>query len=305
MLCRKFALIEAEIIIQEILIDRFQLMLNLVELENNISYNGNVYITVSDRTLEFDLSNVHERRYFSWYIFGVMYPQAEIDRRIFQNFTMEGDICLDIGANIGVTSVEMLAAGAGKVFAFEPVRELNKRLSKLSDPNIEVVNFAVSDKTQVSNIILSRAHNQGHTLVRRQVDLFPTVFGEERVLEKVYTVSLDDYFYKDGETSSAGDLWKIDVEGAELDVLVGARRLLENCPPRFITCECYEGAENLISNLVGNWEGYRATLSKDDDELVLGSLDWVPSPSSYHVISPTYVFLNSDKMVLPMGIRTI
>ncbi len=280
-------------------------MLSIVELENNISFTGKIDINIFGRNLELDLSNIHERRYFIWYVFGISYPQAEIDRKIFRSFISEKDVCLDIGANIGVTSIEMLASGAGKVFAFEPVRGLNKRLSKIEDSFVEVCRFAVSDKTGLAKIILSRTHNQGHTLVDRQVDLFPTVFGEEKIIETVFTVSLDDYFNNSDNRNSAGDLWKIDVEGAELQVIAGAQRLLEECPPRLITCECYEGVERLFSSLLGNWGAYRAALAKDGDKLVLGSLDWIPSSGAFHVISPTYIFINLDKMVLPADVRVI
>ncbi|MBX9749759.1 MAG: FkbM family methyltransferase [Roseococcus sp.] len=90
---------------------------------------------------------------------------------------------------------------------------------------------------------LSVAHNQGHTLKSEIVGLFPAVFGDVPQCIEVRQDSLDRLTRQRWDLTrripDRAALWKVDVEGAELDLLPGARDLLRRCPPRAILCESY------------------------------------------------------------------
>lgn len=269
----------------------------IYELESLISYRGPLTLRLHGRDLLFDLAQPHERRYVLWLLFDLRYPQADIDRVLFRTFLHKGDLCLDIGANIGVTALEMLGFGARKVIAFEPVQALVTRLEAARAPDLEVHPLALCDRVGTDEILLSEEHNQGHSLMPRQVELFPQIFGGTPQRQIVETSTLDTFF-----TESAGEVWKVDVEGAEHALLRGASRLLAEAPPRVIFCECYENASKLSDLLGPDWVGARALLRTGSTDLVLSGM-WVdPDPKVFAPLSPTYVFFRSATDALPAGL---
>lgn len=157
--------------------------------------------------------------------------------RIVDEFILPNSIVWDIGANIGVFSFAAAAKGA-KVLAIEadPVMVSLMLRSKALPSNkklkLEVLSAAVSDRAGVSKLQFSPNGRAGNALVA-VIDTQPgRKFSKESVL--VPTVTLDKLL-----SLSNPSFVKIDVEGAELLVLQGASRLLENVRPT-IYCECYK-----------------------------------------------------------------
>ncbi|WP_158218075.1 FkbM family methyltransferase [Marinibacterium profundimaris] len=272
-------------------------MNDVSELEGSISYRGPLRMEICGHEVSFDLSNPHEVRYVLRALTGLPHPQADIDHKLFETFVRDGDVCLDIGANIGMTALEMLSLGAARVIAFEPVASLADRLRAMAVPSVEVHGIALSDCDGMAEIILSQSHNQGHTLSAEQVAQFPKVFGDRLRRQTVRTSRLDQVF----DNGSAGDLWKIDAEGAEHAVLRGAARLLSEEPPRVILCECYAGVDDLAAILGPDWGGARALLRSDTGALALGPLDTPGDDRAFRWIAPTYVFYRKDAVALPAG----
>jgi FkbM family methyltransferase len=142
--------------------------------------------------------------------------------------TDEGEFALDVGANIGyMTSVLSLKVGKnGKVYAFEAHPEIFDELSFnvqswLQDyniSNIESNHVAVSDSSgEVELLIpLDFQTNRGLASVQKG----GRDIGYQSIT--VSSISLDDRFIN----QEIGVL-KLDVEGHELNVLKGARRLLQ------------------------------------------------------------------------------
>jgi len=139
----------------------------------------------------------------------------------------DGDVLLDVGANIGVWSRELLAhRQLGAVYAFEAAacafRMLQKNLA--SYPNVRCENVAVGAENGVAkfrddiggqNRVISELHNEhepnaGHTVT-------------------VPIVTLDTWAERVGLTRL--DVMKVDVEGGELDVFRGAERTLRRFFP--------------------------------------------------------------------------
>lgn len=136
-----------------------------------------------------------------------------------------GDICVDVGANVGVYVLQFAhwSAPSGRVVAFEPnpgaraVLEKHVRFNCLAD-RVAVVPAAVS------------AHAGSATLYAADADGMSRL-GEpnraiaERVREiTVPTVALDEYC--EGARLSPDWLF-IDIEGFEVAALEGARQLIE------------------------------------------------------------------------------
>jgi FkbM family methyltransferase len=251
---------------------------------------GQVEVTVGNLSLTFDLRFPHERRYALGFLHGLRNPQADIDRFLFQKYVRRGDVVLDAGANIGVTAAEALACGAKHVICVEPEHTLATRLSVLearAQGRLSCWHCALGARTGSANLLLSQTHNQGHTISPKIATIFPTIFGGnlQRVAVRTVDIILAD------QTS---DIWKLDVEGAEADVIRGAQQTLERKPPRVIFAELYDPFVAEFAALLPQFQILRAALTKADYSLVL--LDKIHGPLSdeFCQTSPTYIFARHD-----------
>lgn len=141
-----------------------------------------------------------------------------------QSALREGDVFFDIGAHVGyLTVVGSLAVGdSGRVFAFEP-RPMNREFL--------IRHVQVNDRVNVTVLETAVAAEAG----TRRFDI-DTGSGTGRLSDsgelEIRTISLD-------EEIRAGrlpvpDLVKIDVEGAEGEVLRGARGTLAGARPTLL-----------------------------------------------------------------------
>lgn len=165
-----------------------------------------------------------------------------------------GDLFVDIGANIGWHS--MLAAArvgsTGRVVAFEPATQAFLRLTRNIDLNrftqIEAFHFGLSDRDAVFDIYPCEEANSGAN----------SLYGAGTPIERVQVRPGDEVVNELG--ISAIDLCKIDVEGAELDVLAGLtetlrkrliRALMIEINPESLT-RAGRSADELIAMLAGH-----------------------------------------------------
>lgn len=133
-----------------------------------------------------------------------------------------GDIFYDIGANVGYFSLlaAKLSAPDGRVVAFEPLPrniafiQRHIALNKLQE-RIVVVEAAVSDHSGTAFFDPDISTSKGHIAEQGQLE--------------VKLVCLDE-LVKTGEIPLP-DVMKIDVEGAEAEVLRGAMHTLQACHP--------------------------------------------------------------------------
>lgn len=145
----------------------------------------------------------------------------------------ETDVIYDIGANAGYYSLFFAAERPrSRVIAFEPLPALASGLAKAAElnrfENLQVLQVALSDATGMARFFLPR-HTIHASLVSREANARPL---------DVRTFKLDDLV-------ASGDLpppkaIKMDVEGAEMLVLAGARETLSRHKPVI----CYEADIN-------------------------------------------------------------
>lgn len=133
-----------------------------------------------------------------------------------------GDTFLDIGANVGFFSLcaSRRVGEKGAVYAFEPAPEtrksLNRNLELNGVRNVITVPVALSDSMGSGELFLNAKHNSGAASLHQSPDSGGAV--------EVKLDTYDNFAEKNGLPVPA--LVKIDVEGAEMNVLRGMRELL-------------------------------------------------------------------------------
>ena len=140
--------------------------------------------------------------------------------RLFERHLRPGATVLDVGAHVGYYTLlsSVLVGGEGRVHAFEPnpanaeFLRRHVRINRLS--NVHVEQAAVSDTAGTARFDFGTGSGTGR-------------LADAGALE-VRTVRLDDHCAQHGLAPAA---LKIDVEGAELVVLEGARETLARHRP--------------------------------------------------------------------------
>lgn len=133
----------------------------------------------------------------------------------------EGSTFFDIGANVGFYTLlaSVLAGARGHIYSFEPVRRnlnyLYRHLGLNNISNVSVFEVAVSDHSGTSSFDSGTGPSTGKISPNGEIS--------------VDVVSLDT-LYAEGKISLP-DCIKIDVEGAEYQVLNGALALLRRSHP--------------------------------------------------------------------------
>jgi FkbM family methyltransferase len=136
-----------------------------------------------------------------------------------------GNVVVDAGAHIGVYALKTAkeVGESGQVIAIEPEKENFKLLSKNirinKHQNITPIKIALSDFQGKANFFI-KARSRSHSLVGKTW-ITPIVDMTETAV-----TTLDELLNKLGVMKV--DLLKLNVEGAEMEVLKGSRELLAN-----------------------------------------------------------------------------
>jgi len=143
---------------------------------------------------------------------------------------------VDIGANIGLYSIlaAQRVAPGGRVWAFEPSAETTQRLHRNLQLNqvmttVTTVRTALADKSG-GRLELARDRGRGDgerfLLAGGARDRDAVAQPEIEDRESVPVTTLDEYFFAAPVEPPVIDFLKIDIEGGEMLVFNGARRLL-------------------------------------------------------------------------------
>ncbi len=159
---------------------------------------------------------------------GVYEPETT---RQLQQLVRPGHTALDVGANIGYYSLVLAKAvgDAGRVHAFEPVPRLAGTLERNIEANgfrnVIVERLACWSSCGETEIYEGPGSNSGTSSLFRQ--------NAEAVKgHKIQTTTIDAYAV--AKQLKSVDLIKIDVEGAEIDVLEGAWETIARWRPVLI-----------------------------------------------------------------------
>jgi FkbM family methyltransferase len=165
---------------------------------------------------------------FSCFFYGEL-PHERGTEKLLRRVLKEGSTFVDVGANIGYFTgiASRLVGPTGTVLAFEPMPAALRllQMNTASQSNVTIFPMALSDKKGTATFYVrkkgdmsSLSHDPGATPI-------PVTVG-----------TLDESLANQARI----DLIKIDVEGSELDVLRGGRRLIEQHRPivyfEFLPC---------------------------------------------------------------------
>ena len=173
---------------------------------------------------------------------------------------VSGGVAYDVGAYVGyLTMVMSRCAGPdGTVVAFEAsprvLPALKANLAADEFANTEIVDRAVSDQSGT----LSFEMYPYSTIGRISRD----GTADDAVTVEVQAITLDEYVYELGNPPP--DLIKIDVNGAELQVLQGADRLLREQAPKVLV-EVRTRTQPEVADLMAA-AGYRARHLEAEDQ---------------------------------------
>jgi len=158
---------------------------------------------------------------------------GEIFNQIFLNdeyniyeSNIKNKIVIDAGANVGVFSLYASMLGAKKVYAFEPVKETydmlvkNIKINKLENKVIPI-NKALGDKNETKTISFTNAGDASASLKEERKG--------GKCEEVISIIKLDD-FVKENKLKRV-DFIKMDVEGYEENVLLGAKETIKKWKP--------------------------------------------------------------------------
>lgn len=149
---------------------------------------------------------------------------------VLEKYLNPGDTFIDVGANQGEYSLwaARKTGAKGKVVAFEPMQQLfnqlteNIQLNKQFQKTIKPVKLGLSDKKETVTLYASADSNEGTN----------TIYNSDKFNIETGKIQLDtlDKQVKELKISQVNFL-KIDVEGAELQVLKGALDTLHQHRP--------------------------------------------------------------------------
>lgn len=170
-------------------------------------------------------------------------------QRLISMLCKQGDVCFDIGAHVGAISMAMADAvkDDGKVYAFEPgpyytrlVRnlEMNPEVKKIIIP----VNKGLGDRSMEAYWKEDKRNRGNGTLL--PIEQIGAKAADLDKGVRVDIITLDD-FLSDNYDINRVDFIKVDVEGMEYEVLLGARECLKKYKPAVIF-ESHIGIEELL-----------------------------------------------------------
>jgi FkbM family methyltransferase len=156
---------------------------------------------------------------------------TQSDKKIREELKIKEGVFIDVGANGGMHTIPAaLSLGQkGEVIAIEPepknfsILEKNVEINNLK--NVICINTACFKEEKILKLFLDKEGQGGHSLMK------DTPIKKEGFIE-IKTQTLDNIIKI--KKIKRVDLIKLDVEGAELDVLKGAKIILSKYKPKII-----------------------------------------------------------------------
>lgn len=242
--------------------------------------------------LSLDDAQYSQRIMIEYLSAGRLYEQETCS--FFGAVLREGDAFLDIGAHVGWFS--MLAAAlvgpTGEVWSFEPNRQNYAHLLDHIAINeawqVRPLNMALGDATGILPLRVSEDNDGGHAVVTVGDSAERTRALADERMQPVYISSLDAFF-ADRSFQSLKAI-KMDAEGAEHDIMRGARTFLERHRVPFVIAEMNQACLALAGSSEHEFRAYMTSLGYETNFFHPTRPELVPLPPGETV--NTEVLLN-------------
>jgi FkbM family methyltransferase len=196
-----------------------------VSVKLNVSklFSGNKLI-VNHGKYKFYFYGGDDRNEILYHTFwGKMFTE---ERYTIKEFIKKGDTVIDVGGNMGffVLILNDLIGNSGKIYSFEPSKRLSNRLASTVQinniKNVEIVNLALGEKEGTTSLYYNPKQSGLSSIVSHE---------EKGFLKEEITITTLDSFSK--AISNRISFIKIDTEGYEPQVLIGAKELIKKDKP--------------------------------------------------------------------------
>ena len=209
-------------------------------------------------------------------------------------------LCIDIGANKGEYSLKLLQETNSNVVAFEPLPKAFDQLSKLKEDyslRFEPYNFGIGSKQEKMKFHYGEDDELGS--FSTEVNQVEFIGNNNKNSIEVDVISLDHFYEKTlREKYNELDLIKVDTEGFEMEVLLGAQKTIKAIRPKFIQIEfnvhqLYLSQSLLkLSELMQGYKPYQ--LLPHGTSLIYRD---VTTPESNVYIYSNFVFVREDILI--------
>lgn len=169
------------------------------------------------------------KRYYFWFrILTNSFNSDEPEFAMLKDLLQEGDWVIDVGANVGHYSCKFssLVGKSGRVFSFEPSSDnfeiLSSNVNKVGFHNVTLINFAASDKFDTFGLNIPN-FNSGLT------NYYMASLDKNITENMVASINIDSICF-----SQPIKMIKIDVEGHEMQAILGMKELLKKFHPYLI-----------------------------------------------------------------------
>ena len=195
------------------------------------------------------IKNLGKKRYFLSQIRNEKFKSSELEWSALEKWVQPGDVCIDIGANIGRYTLKLskIVGPQGLVIAIEPLTKsfelLTYFINKQKITNVSLLNVAAASECQLISVIEDKGRPIRDYLFETNTRTHTTkldYLGDEIKL----AIKIDEFNFP-----FRVKLVKIDVEGNEFNVVKGMLKLIKKDYPVLIIEDNDETLHTFIENL--------------------------------------------------------
>ena len=202
-----------------------------------------------------------------------------------QNSLNNSNVIFDVGANIGLTTIKFKKSNnSATIYSFEPVKKTFEILKDtLKVDNIFPYNIAFGSQNTTSMIKVYE-----NSVLNSLIDDSLIMSNNSAYTKQNIEIQTIDYFCSINNIKEI-DILKIDTEGYDYEVLLGAENLIKDKKVNFIFFEFFEIGNKLNTNSSGSLISINDYLTENGYRFITFYTDTVFSNSKVGVYNALYM----------------